>query len=67
MSLEEWQELGKGQGSIIADPLFIDPENSDFRLKPGSPAARIGFSRTATTDAVYYLDDLNLTTTTAGD
>ncbi len=43
-TFEQWQEwTGQDKHSIIADPLFVDPENGDFTLKPGSPAEKIGF------------------------
>jgi hypothetical protein len=42
-SLAEWQKRGQDVHSIVADPLFVDPERGDFTLKPGSPAAKIGF------------------------
>jgi len=43
MTLEEWQERGHDTDSIIADPMFVDAENFDFRLKPNSPALKTGF------------------------
>ncbi len=42
-SWDEWRSDGRDSGSLIADPLFVDPEARDFRLRTGSPAAEIGF------------------------
>lgn len=36
-----------GEGNIDADPLFIDPENGDFRLQDGSPCIDAGLASAA--------------------
>ncbi|MGB2936891.1 MAG: right-handed parallel beta-helix repeat-containing protein [Phycisphaerae bacterium] len=42
-TLDEWRQRGHDVHSLIADPLFVDPEEGDFRLKKDSPALRLGF------------------------
>ena len=43
VSWDEWKAKGKDVHSVYADPLFVDPEKRDFRLKPESPAFKLGF------------------------
>jgi hypothetical protein len=43
LSFEEWQKTGQDVHSVIADPLFVDPEHGDFTLRPDSPALALGF------------------------
>ncbi len=42
-TIEEWQAKGQDVNSIIADPLFVDPENLNFNLREDSPAKKIDF------------------------
>ena len=38
-----WQTAGKDAQSMIANPMFKDAENYDFRISPLSPAITLGF------------------------
>jgi Right handed beta helix region len=40
--VESFRKYGFGKNSRYADPLFVDLENGDFRLKPESPALKMG-------------------------
>jgi hypothetical protein len=42
-ALAQWQEAGYDKHSLIADPLFVDSGKDDYRLKPESPAFKLGF------------------------
>jgi hypothetical protein len=41
--LAEWQQQGFDHNSVYGDPLFEDPENGNYRVKPDSPALKVGF------------------------
>ena len=43
--LNEQQPLGAERDSLCADPNFMDIEKGDLRLKPESPAWKLGFQR----------------------
>jgi len=42
--LADWQDAGHELGSIVADPLFVNSAQRDYRLQPDSPALVLGFS-----------------------
>ena len=42
-SWDEWHRLGFDRHSVLADPLFVDPGNGDYRVRPESPALALGF------------------------
>jgi len=43
LTFERWKKTGKDNHSLYVDPLFVDPEAFDFKLKPDSPAFALGF------------------------
>ncbi|HJN15925.1 MAG TPA: right-handed parallel beta-helix repeat-containing protein, partial [Armatimonadota bacterium] len=42
-TFQEWRATGQDTDSVVADPMFVDPENHDYTLKPDSPALKLGF------------------------
>ncbi len=43
ISLNDWRRMGLDAHTKFADPLFVNRENHDYRLKPDSPALTLGF------------------------
>lgn len=47
----EWKREGQDVGSLVTDPLFVDPVNHDWRLRADSPARKLGI-RPVSTDSI---------------
>jgi parallel beta-helix repeat protein len=55
---EAWQAQGMDRQSLVADPLFVDAARDDYRLKPESPAFKLGFERIPVERIGCYQDPL---------
>ncbi|MCL5019946.1 MAG: right-handed parallel beta-helix repeat-containing protein, partial [Patescibacteria group bacterium] len=44
-TFEQWQRKGFDFHSVVADPLFVDPEHDNYTLKENSPAFKLGFQQ----------------------
>lgn len=55
-----WREMGD-RHSVVADPLFVDPEHDDYHLRPASPAYQIGFQPLPIEMMGPYADPLRAT------
>ncbi len=53
-----WQAAGEDRHSIVADPLFVDPDKDDYRLRPESPALKLGFKPIPVEKIGPYKDEL---------
>jgi Right handed beta helix region len=61
MNLDGWRAKGLDLKSVVADPLFVAPEKDDYRLRPESPALRMGFVRIPVEKIGPYADGLRAT------
>ncbi len=57
----QWRDQGKDGHSLLADPQFVDPAHHDYRLKPDSPALKLGFQPIPFDKIGPYQDSLRAT------
>ncbi|MCK5806408.1 MAG: right-handed parallel beta-helix repeat-containing protein, partial [Lentisphaeria bacterium] len=56
MTFAAWQKKGHDIDSVIADPLFVNAAKRDLRLRPDSPALKMGFKQTDLSKVGLYGD-----------
>ena len=56
-----WQAKGQDTRSLVADPLFVDADRDDYRLRPDSPAFKLGFKPIPMDEIGPYAHELRAT------
>jgi len=56
---QTWRAKGFDTHSVVADPLFVDPADGDFDLRPDSPAYTVGFKPIVIENAGLYKHPLS--------
>jgi len=57
-SWDDWRALGAEAHSVLADPRFVDAQKRDYRLRPDSPALKLGFKPIPVDKIGPYQDEL---------
>jgi hypothetical protein len=63
---EAWQAQGMDLHSLVVDPLFVDAARDDYRLRPESPALKLGFEPIPVDKIGCYADPLRASWPLAG-
>ncbi len=58
LTWDEWRAQGVDEHSLLADPLFVDAANRDYRLRPDSPALKLGFKQIPIDQIGLFAHDL---------
>ena len=58
LTWEEWKQLGHDGESAVDDPLFVAPEEDDYRLREDSPAFALGFEQIPMNEIGLYESEL---------
>jgi hypothetical protein len=54
IGLKEWRQAGYDRRSMVEDPLFVDAGQNDYRLRPKSPARKLGIVSVDVSEAGLY-------------
>ncbi len=58
VDLSDWRGLGQDKRSLVADPLFVNWDKDDYRLRSNSPAFKLGFQAIPVDKIGPYKSDL---------
>ena len=54
---EQWRAMGQEKSSVLANPLFKDPEHGDWSFREGSPAPALGIAPIHPENTGLYINE----------